>query len=66
MICIGCGKTPDQIEEYIDAASALDMTPAEYVRSEEGTFNPDNGHFACTGCYIAMGMPSSPRGWIAP
>jgi hypothetical protein len=42
------------------------MTPEQYVRSEEGTFNLKNGHFACTACYINIGMPSSPRGWKAP
>jgi hypothetical protein len=28
------------------------------VREEEGTYNPANGHFLCTHCYIAAGMPS--------
>lgn len=64
--CIGCGKAPHEIDEYIEAAAAEDMSPAGYVVVEEGTYNPENGHFACTSCYIAMGMPSSPRGWKAP
>jgi hypothetical protein len=42
------------------------MTPEQYVSAEEGTLNRENGHFACTTCYIKMGMPSSPRGWKAP
>lgn len=67
MICIKCGKTPSEIEEYVEAAKDEGMTPDEYVRTEEGTFNPVNGHFACTDCYIDMGMPSAPgRGWVAP
>jgi hypothetical protein len=66
ILCIRCGKEPHEIEEYVDAAAAEDMTPEQYVRSEEGTFNRENGHFACTACYIEMGMPSSPRGWEAP
>ena len=64
--CIGCNKKPDEIEEYIEAAADEGITPDQYVRSEEGTLNRENGHFACTSCYIAMGMPSSPRGWVAP
>ena len=67
-ICIGCGKRPDEIEEYVEAAAdyGRKITPDAYVRREEGTYNPENGHFACTTCYCAMGMPSLPRGWIAP
>lgn len=65
-ICIGCHKNPDQIEEYIKMGELEDMTPNDYVREEEGTYNRKNGHFVCTNCYIEMGMPSSPTGWIAP
>ncbi len=67
-ICIGCNKHPDQIEEYIEAAKDEDMTPDEYVRQEEGTYNRENGHFACTSCYITMGMPAKPypETWVAP
>lgn len=67
-LCIGCGKNPDQIGEYIDAAAEENMTPDEYVRHEEGTYNPVNGHFACTNCYIDMGMPAKPypETWVAP
>jgi hypothetical protein len=61
-----CEKTPDQIQEYIDAARENDTTPEEYVRTEEATYNPENGHFCCTACYIAIGMPSRPGGWKAP
>ncbi len=64
--CIGCGKAPHEIEEYIEMAADEGMTPEQYVRLEEGTFNRENGHFCCTACYIAMGMPSRPRGWKAP
>lgn len=66
MICIGCNKAPAEIGEYVELAEADGITPDEFVRSEEGTYNPENGHFACTSCYIAMGEPSSPRGWRAP
>ena len=64
--CVGCGKRPDQIAEYVEAAHENEMSPTAYVMMEEGTYNFDNGHFACTDCYIRMGMPSSRKGWVAP
>lgn len=66
IICIGCNKEPHEIQEYIEIANEESMTPEEYVKCEEGTFNKENGHFTCTSCYIKMGMPSSPQGWTAP
>lgn len=67
-ICTGCNKRPDEIEEYIEAAKENDMTADEYVREEEGTYNSANGHFLCTNCYIAAGMPARdyPDTWSAP
>lgn len=64
-ICIGCNKHPDDLSEYSPEITGTDLTPVEYVRQEEGTFNRLNGHFLCTICYIAAGTPASPRGWIA-
>jgi hypothetical protein len=32
--CRGCGKTPDQIKEYVSIAEDEDMSPEEYVRRE--------------------------------
>ena len=54
--CQGCKKRPDEISEYIDNYENMD-DPFEYVRQHEGTYNPMNGHFWCTGCYIKAGMP---------
>lgn len=65
-ICIGCMKRPREIEEYVTAAMDENMTPDEYVKKEEGTYNPANGHFLCTPCYIRIGSPSSSKGWRAP
>lgn len=66
-VCIGCGKTPDELPEYFPANTGSTFTdPIQYVQHEEGTYNPANGHFACTDCYIKMGMPTTPRGWKAP
>lgn len=65
-LCIGCGKTPSELEEYIEIGKEEGMAPDDYVRKEEGTYNPENGHFLCTPCYFRAGMPSSPQGWRAP
>jgi hypothetical protein len=71
LICVGCNKRPNELAEYVSAASeahsgVADMTADDYVWQEEGTLNRENGHFLCTNCYIKAGMPSSRRGWVAP
>ena len=65
-ICVGCEREADEIEEYSPAFTGEDIDPSEYVRDQEGTYNRVNGHFMCTECYIAAGMPSTPGGWVAP
>ena len=66
-ICIGCNRIPSEIEEYIECGQAENMTPDQYVLQEEGTLNPENGHFLCTECYIKAGQPTAPwPGWRAP
>jgi len=55
--CKGCGKRPEEIKEYRIAASESGETPEEFVRTEEGTYNPRTERFYCTACYIAAGMP---------
>jgi hypothetical protein len=65
-ICIGCGKRPAELEEYVEASGLEDMTPDAYVRREEGTYNEANGHFLCTPCYVRAGAPTSRYGWKAP
>lgn len=64
--CNGCLKSPGDIPEFVDSADDEGCTPEEFVQREEGTYNPLNGHFLCTNCYIECGMPSSPTGWKAP
>jgi len=39
---------------------------AYFIITNDGTFNPDNGHFLCMGCYIQAGMPVAPHGWVCP
>jgi hypothetical protein len=71
--CILCGKRPEEIQEYVDQAAhenvqhpLEDVTPSQWCAENEGTYNPANGHFACTEDYIKLGMPSAPGGWKAP
>jgi hypothetical protein len=65
--CMGCLRFPDELDCYTgvleDGESADD-----YVRSEEGTFNAENGHFLCDACYINAGMPVGENGrrWVCP
>lgn len=67
-ICVGCKKHPYEIEEYVESAGEEEMSANDYVKEEEGTYNPKNGHFLCTDCYIEAGMPSLPypQRWVAP
>lgn len=65
-VCFRCKRRPAEIGEYVGAAALEQMTPDDYVRLEEGTYNSENGHFACTNCYYEIGAPSTPMGWKAP
>ncbi|MFE0472739.1 hypothetical protein ACFW2V_14090 [Streptomyces sp. NPDC058947] len=71
--CIDCGKTPGEIGEYIDAGRENGMSPESYVEQEEGTYNPENGHFICTEDFIRkeLALGRRPVGsdggtWTAP
>lgn len=66
LVCIGCGLHPDQLPEYVMFSKEYDQTPAQFVQEQEGTLNPENGHFVCTDCYMRMGMPATSMGWVAP
>ena len=55
--CKICKHKPDEIDEYIWAAEEENMTPEEYVKKEEGTYNSRTGQFYCTECYIKAGSP---------
>ncbi len=55
--CKVCGKSPSELEEYIEMGKAEGLTPDEFVRQEEGTLNKQTGLFYCTDCYIKIGMP---------
>jgi hypothetical protein len=67
--CFRCKKTPEEIPEY-QLGKWWDEgdfeSPTDYCKKEEGTYNPESKQFACTDCYIAIGMPTSRAGWRAP
>ncbi len=65
VICIGCNRIPEEIEEYIEMAKFEEITPEEYVMLEEVTYNKKTGHFLCNDCYIKAGCPDTPYGWVA-
>lgn len=44
----------------------LEEARREACIREEGTLNPENGHYLCNDCYIRNGQPSSSRGWVCP
>lgn len=61
-----CQRWADDMADYDDAREGTGLSRADYVRYEEGTYNPANGHFLCDRCYIDVGMPSAPGGWRCP
>jgi hypothetical protein len=67
-VCVGCGRAPNEIPEYLMMSHAENDDPIEWMKANEGTYNPRRHSFACTDCYIKMGMPAHPYGrrWVAP
>lgn len=60
--CVGCRKTADQLDEYIEGAREISTedvqyTPAEYCAEGEGTYNKHTNTFWCTICYMKAGGP---------
>jgi hypothetical protein len=73
-MCEHFARDMEYLDTYIEAEELADPEAAltqgelreEYVRQNEGTYNPENGHFLCDACYIRAGTPSSPTGWKCP
>lgn len=72
-LCVICQKTPEEIGVYVVAARELLLTPTQYVQSEEGTYNPQNGHFLCDEDFIDEEVRLGHRlvgphgtNWVAP
>ncbi|MBT2484828.1 MULTISPECIES: hypothetical protein [unclassified Microbacterium] len=57
-ICVGCRKRPHEFSTYRYMVAEDGYADAdEAVRRNEGTYNRENGHFWCDGCYIRAGQP---------
>lgn len=48
--CKICGKEPFQIERYLLAVADKEISPAEYVKHNEDTYNKKTGLFLCDNC----------------
>lgn len=62
-----CERFADEINSVQFGADMEGETVVEFAKSD-GTYNPENGHFACDACYIRLGQPSAPHpgpGWKA-
>ncbi len=59
-VCIGCNKSPSELDEYVEATDGYEhVTPECYVIENEGTYNMfEQDKFYCTTCYINAGMPN--------
>lgn len=65
--CFKCGRSCDTIAEFKPGLWNLDnLTPAEYVRTFESTYNPASNHFCCSRCLLAGHGPLEPKEWKAP
>lgn len=71
--CPGCKKQAHEIPSVKDFAADFELTPEQFIRHEEGTYNPVNEHFLCEDCFIriedvAGGRLVGPQGrrWICP
>lgn len=54
MKCEFCLRKPSEIEDYIVAADECDLSPNEYVKKEEGSYNRSTKTFCCPTCYSKM------------
>jgi hypothetical protein len=64
--CAVCGKNANQLITKAEAVDCLGPkgTPTQMAK-DDGTYNRRSGRFACTPCYIAIGMPTLPGyGWV--
>ena len=61
--CFHCHLTPEDIDYSMFKEPW--QSHDEYVLAEEGTYCKENNKFLCDACYIRLGQPSSPEGWVA-
>lgn len=71
--CPGCKKQAPEIASVQQFATEFGMSPEEFVRVEEGTYNPGNEHFLCDDCFIRIEIAAGRRlagpndtRWVCP
>lgn len=57
MKCVNCGRTPDQIKEYIELGHKLKVHPTIAVEQEDATYDPETHYFCCGECFELLGNP---------
>ncbi len=55
--CKVCKKEPKDLGSVVYFASLENMEPDEFVKENDGTYNPTTEEFFCNTCYISVGMP---------
>ena len=50
-------RTPYGIPEYSEEADRAGLDAIDFMKREECTYNPENGFFFFTDCYIKRGCP---------
>ena len=59
MYCAVCKKTPVELEEFDESEgkSFSGMTPEEYIKTFDTTYNRELDIFYCNYCYLELGAP---------
>lgn len=52
--CPACQRQAHEIPDVKMFAKENGLTPEEFVRQEEGTYNPSSEHFLCDRCFIVV------------
>lgn len=47
-----CKREAKDIPSVVQFAQENAMTPEEFIKAEEGTYNPVTGHFLCDPCFL--------------
>jgi len=56
MKCKVCGKQPHEIEDCVSYAEEYEIAPEEFVRQNNGTYDPKTETFYCMDCFVRTGM----------
>lgn len=51
-LCPACGRQAADIPDVVMFGKENGLSPEEFVRQEDGTYNPASEHFLCDTCFI--------------